>query len=73
MSSSPKRKPGAQPGNRNAFRHGLYSNSFTEAEMQSLDEKDESELVAEIALARHVLARLISQLNILKERKSHHV
>ena len=31
--STPKRKPAARPANRNAFRRGLYSNTFTQAEM----------------------------------------
>ena len=47
-----KRKPGAQPGNGNALRHGFYAKSFTEAEMRRLDKDIEGEFINEIALAR---------------------
>jgi hypothetical protein len=36
MSSHSHRKPGAQPGNTNAMRHGFYSKSFTQAELLNL-------------------------------------
>jgi hypothetical protein len=55
MKNNPKsspRKRGAQPGNKNAFRHGFYSKSFTETEMQSLDENVKGEFHDEIAVAR---------------------
>jgi hypothetical protein len=70
--STPKRKPAARPANRNAFRRGLYSNTFTQAEMQRLDEKEESDLLFRIALTRLILSRLVSKLNVLKERNSSH-
>ena len=53
-----KRKPGAQPGNGNALRHGFYAKSFTEAEMGRLDKDIEGEFIDEIALARTNAARL---------------
>ena len=56
--SASKRKPGAQPGNANALRHGFYAKSFTEAEMRRLEEDIEGEFIDEIALARTNSARL---------------
>jgi hypothetical protein len=56
--ATPKRKPGAQPGNANALRHGFYAKSFTEAEMCRLDKDIEGEFIDEIALARTNAARL---------------
>jgi hypothetical protein len=53
-----KRKPGAQPGNGNALRHGFYAKSFTEAEMRRLDKDIEGEFIDEIALARTNASRL---------------
>ena len=56
--SASKRKPGGQPGNANALRHGFYAKSFTEAEMRRLDKDIEGEFIDEIALARTNAARL---------------
>ena len=56
--SASKRKPGGQPGNANALRHGFYAKSFTEAEMRRLEEDIEGEFIDEIALARTNAARL---------------
>ena len=56
--------------NHTLFRHGLYSKYFTEAEMQSLDKNDDTELILEISLARLNLARLLSRLKIPDEKKS---
>ncbi len=50
--STCKRKRGGQPGNSNALRHGFFSKSFTEAEMQGLDKDIKGEFIDEIALAR---------------------
>ena len=65
-STSPKRKPGGQPGNTNALRHGFYSQSFTEAEMRHLDRDIEGEFLDEIALARTNACRLAE---LLKDYK----
>jgi hypothetical protein len=62
-----KRKPGAQPGNGNALRHGFYAKSFTEAEMRRLDKDIEGEFLDEIALARTNASRLAE---LLKDYKS---
>ena len=61
-----KRKEGGQPGNRNAFRHGFYSKSFTEEELLALDENIKGENVDEIAAARITSAHL---LELMKDYK----
>jgi hypothetical protein len=68
-SSSPelKRKRGAQPGNQNALRHGFFSHSFTDAEMNRLDHDIEGEFTDEIACARTNAARLAE---LLKDYKN---
>jgi hypothetical protein len=67
-SSKPsKRKRGAQPGNSNALRHGLYSKNFTETELTGLDQDVKGEFTDEIALARVQAGRLSE---ILKDYKT---
>jgi hypothetical protein len=67
-SSTPiKRKEGGQPGNRNAFRHGFYSKSFTEEELLALDKNIKGENLDEIAAARITAAHL---LELLKDYKN---
>ncbi len=56
--SAPRRRCGAQPGNSNALRHGLYSKYFSESEMQGLDKDIKGEFHDEIALARIQVRRL---------------
>lgn len=56
------RRPGAQPGNTNALRHGFYSARFTTADNKSLD-KAELDLQAEINLVRISLLRLSEELS----------
>ena len=70
MSPSPTpthRKPGAQPGNANALRHGFYAKSFTKAELQGLEENIQGEFIDEIELARTNAARLAE---LLKDYKN---
>ena len=67
ISTPTKRKRGAQLGNSNALRHGLYSKNFTEAEMSALDENIKGEFTDEIALARVQVGRLVE---MLKDYKS---
>ncbi len=62
-----KRKGGGQPGNRNAFRHGFYSKSFTEEELLALDKNIKGENLDEIAAARITAAHL---LELLKDYKN---
>ena len=67
ISPSIKRKRGAQPGNKNAFRHGFYSPSFTSGEMRCLDSNVKGEFHDEINLARVNANRLAE---LLKDYKT---
>jgi len=61
------RKPGGQPGNANALRHGFYSKSFTEAELLNLESGIKGEFTDEIEVARTNAERLA---NLLKDYKN---
>ena len=67
ISPSIQRQRGGQPGNKNAFRHGFYSPSFTSAEMRSLDSNVKGEFHDEINLARVNANRLAE---LLKDYKT---
>jgi len=56
--SPSNRKPGAQPGNSNALRHGFYARSFTKAELLGLESDIQGEFTDEIELARTNAGRL---------------
>jgi len=58
MSRTTTRKPGGQPGNSNALRHGFYSKSFTQAELQGLETGIQGEFSDEIEVARTNAGRL---------------
>lgn len=58
VSSMPKRKRGAQPGNTNALRHGFYSGRFNSLEVSDLDTVLSDGLVDEIALLRVIIRRV---------------
>lgn len=51
------RKRGAQPGNRNAIKHGFYSDQFKQAEKMSLSLIQQTDLTDEIQLFRVQLRR----------------
>ena len=53
------RKRGAQPGNRNAIKHGFYSDQFKQAERMSLSLVQPADLTAEIQLFRVQLRRYL--------------
>jgi len=53
-----KRRPGGQPGNLNAFKHGFYSRRFKAAEMADLDAVLTDNLDDEIALVRIIIRRV---------------
>jgi hypothetical protein len=55
------RRRGAQPGNKNALRHGFYSALFTGEEKAALDVITERDLESEIVMAR-VAARQMFKL-----------
>lgn len=61
--SKPKRKQGAQPGNKNALKHGFYADKFTAAESKRLDSQGTTDLLAEIALLRVCIDRLLNELD----------
>lgn len=48
--AKPKKKKGAQPGNKNAERHGFYSKSFTPDQNKRLDGQKELDVESEINL-----------------------
>jgi hypothetical protein len=58
MSSHSHRKPGAQPGNSNALRHGFYAKSFTKEEILGLEQGIQGEFTDEIEVARTNAGRL---------------
>jgi len=58
-----QRKQGAQPGNKNALKHGFYADKFTAAESTKLDSQGETDLKAEIAALRVCIDRLLNQLD----------
>lgn len=53
-----KRKPGAQPGNTNALKHGFYSHHFNNLELADLDTALSDGLTDEIALLRVIIRRV---------------
>jgi hypothetical protein len=54
-----KRKRGAQSGNRNAFKHGFYSDQFKQAEKLSLSQVQNADLTNEIDLMRVEMRRYL--------------
>ncbi len=57
------RKPGAQPGNTNALRHGFYAHRFTASESKRLNNQKPGDVQSEIALVRVCIDRLVEQLD----------
>lgn len=57
------RKQGAQPNNKNALKHGFYSEGWTEEEIKRLGDAEELDLMAEIQLTRIMIDRLKAQIN----------
>src|SRR5512138_508114 len=58
---SPRHR-GAQPGNRNAFKHGFYSTAFRARERRLLDNAPALDLHAEIELIRVMNERFLRAL-----------
>ena len=56
--SSAKRKRGGQPGNKNNFRYGFYSKSFSTSDKRGLDQNVKGEFHDEINIARVNLSRI---------------
>ncbi len=57
-----KRKPGAQPGNHNALKHGFYSSAFTQHERRLLTQLPNIDLAGEIELVRIANRRFLQSL-----------
>ena len=58
-----KRKPGAQPGNQNAFKHGFYSRLFKEREGEIFSALSVEEIQEEIELTRVNNRRILKAMN----------
>ena len=54
-----KRQRGAQPGNKNAFRHGFYSEQFKLAERTKLCQVENTDLTSEIEVMRVQILRYL--------------
>ena len=61
--SQSERKPGAQPGNVNALKHGFYSRAFNERELSDLDAALETGLQSELAMLRVATRRFFELAN----------
>ena len=59
MAKKSLRKPGAQPGNVNALKHGFYSEQFRNGELADLDSFEDTDLNDEIGMLRVYLRRLL--------------
>ena len=68
--NSAKRKPGAQPGNLNALKHGFYSKHFRNAEYADLDILLIDGLADEIAMLRVVTRRVLELANGMNDLES---
>jgi hypothetical protein len=67
MPDSSKRKPGAQPNNTNAVKHGFYSRQFQHLETSDLDIALLNGLDDEIALLRVIIRRVFEYTNNEKQ------
>lgn len=57
-----RRRPGAQPGNRNAVKHGFYARNLTDSLREAVTgafELEATDLTGEIAIARAKLMQLL--------------
>ena len=57
-----KRKRGAPLGNKNAYKHGFYSDLFRQNELKKLDENVSPDLEDEIGLMRVATSRFLASL-----------
>jgi hypothetical protein len=62
VAADPIAKPGGQPGNHNALKHGFYSSLFKDAERRLLAELPVTDLSAEIELIRVTNSRFLKAL-----------
>ncbi|MFN2118877.1 MAG: hypothetical protein ACK2T0_00610 [Anaerolineales bacterium] len=66
VADSPARRPGAQPGNSNALKHGFYSSVYRARERSLLAELPLTDLSAEIDLIRITNRRFLRALQASK-------
>ena len=59
----PARRPGAQPGNSNAFKHGYYAKNYFPLELKDLDTALGEGLQDEISLLRVIIRRVFEFAN----------
>lgn len=57
------RKSGAQPGNKNAMRHGFYAQRFTIDDNKLLDSQDTLDVTSEIAMLRVQINKLLEEID----------
>ena len=63
QSPASTRRPGAQPGNRNALKHGFYAKGYIPLELADLDTALGDGLTDEIALLRVIIRRVFDFAN----------
>ena len=61
--SKSSKKPGAQPKNKNALKHGFYSNGFSTDEKKRLDDSEKIDVLAEINLIKVCIDRLKEEIS----------
>ena len=59
----PKKKRGAQPNNKNAFKHGYYSDLFRDEQKKRMDKEEQTELLSEINLCRAFIENLAKEIS----------
>jgi hypothetical protein len=59
-----RRKPGGQPGNTNALKHGFYTKNFSLAERRGLQAAEGLVLGGEIGLLRVLIRRFAEQVQV---------
>ena len=62
-STTPERKRGGQPGNKNRLTHGFYSASFTKKESKSLNSDVKGEFQDELSLLYVLINRTVHSIN----------
>ena len=63
MPNSRTRKRGAQPGNKNALKHGFYARAYKAGELSDLDEMLNTGLQDEITMIRVATRRVIDYIS----------
>ena len=67
IAHAPAKRPGAQPGNHNAVKHGYYSSIFKATERRLLEQLPLTDLSAEIELIRVTNKRFLQALSARKD------